>query len=1170
MMTTVAGVEAHRGADLPPPIGSNMAPDLQVEVEDGVVSRDRRHGDPFPLPLLKNSDSFHPGLDKNSSSLGLHKRLVNEAVKSVNVLASATLNSRKSLKHDRSPCPGRGPTFVQQSMLADMQTRIRNFLDHEPTVSDEESLADMLGASHLYDQEASHLASFDASKIKIFTRKLRPMDASELCPPQVKQYIKHHQQFIERSSEDISRGLEESEPIRPYWDPKLRDNRSERIKLYQSLHDSGLLCFRRKRKSVIAYFTVKKKDGWQRLILDCRATNACHRPPPSTRLATPACFAGIDMTDESMLRAGFGGFMGEGGIQARGNEGDVGDCFYNFSIPSLASWFATKDQFTTFELDRYGMNPDFIYDDDLGVFARPTPGELLIPCFQGVPMGWSWALHIANEIVSYQVQLACENGDLQELKDKQCAPPLRLGGVLTGTYVDNVQVLGGRAEDVDRHMQLIVEWFAKLGIPFTTAGQAALEEFETLGMVFDMQSRCIRHRPKRAWRLYKATRALLKRGRIHGETLRIWLGHVVNHFQLMKPAMSCLHACYRFVQSALSRRTMVWPSVRIELRLVMGLVFLGQVDWSSKYNEEVYLGDSSTYGYSLMRTLAEPSEVQKAMKYEERWRFIEAEVDDLHADDTSSFSQVQGYHPNASLGMKTAFAQLMIERSQSRHQVKRWKKVRKDTWTKGSSHRELVEVPSLCKPLDKQWFRKDRYSLLVARRWKHIGEHINIKEGRVCLMGLRRHSRVSTCIGTRLLTLTDNMACLLAFSKGRSHSFALNQLVRRSAAYQLAGRIQWHLRHVPTKENASDESSRWHDPGGKWRDRHLTNPSNNMKKLSHETCKADHISVAVEPMKIDLQVSDFQDFFEYPARIHSMVSYLPLFVLELFSGSGRLTLRIEREGLAALDAFEIYNGWEFDLCRPQTQALVLELARAGLLWYIHAGLPCTVWSRARHGIRNFEKARAREAVAVELTMFVAALFRIQSRKGWYWSIENPATSRLFEFRPVVELFGLPHVIWFKWDMCAYGEAYKKPTGLLTNLAPLQVLARRCCGGHKHVQLVGREKYVTTSGTQKWRNKTSAAGECPLSLTRLWARTLAKECPYAARAPDSTGFKAAVRQRLQTIAGVNYSIPQSESAKNFPDLEPSTHPLRRANSYKQPIVFGQHTKKEAEWLRQQGA
>ena len=994
------------------------------------------------------------------------------------------------------------------------------------------------------------------------------MDAANLCPPHVSELLKFHKQFIEKSQEEIQQDAESQEKITPYWDPRLKQNRGARIELYQALYRSGLLCFRRRRKSIIAFFAVKKKDGMQRLILDCRVTNSHHRRPPTTRLSTASCFAGLDFTHETMDQRGFGAVMGD----PVGNEGDVGDCFYNFGIPALASWFATKDDFTVEELHQLGMSVDAIYDDDKCCYDNVRAGERLIPCFQGVPMGWSWALHIANEIVSYQVRLSCEKGSAVELRDKQPPPELSPGMVLTGTYVDNVQVLGGNSADVDRHMGSIVAWFEKLGIPFTTSGTEALSEFETLGMVFDMKRRRIRHRAKRAWRLYYATKALTKRGRINGETLRVWLGHVVNHFQLLRPAMACLHSCYRFVQAALGRRMLVWNSVRTEMRLVTGLIFLGGIDWASEFSTEVYLGDSSTYGYALMSTIANREDVREAMRHEERWRFIEAEDEVNSGMQSHHANEVKGYTPGAGLGISTKFGQQLLHQSIDRHYIRKRIRVLKNHHKKHSDRR-FVEVPSLCKPLDRSWFEPSRYKLIVARGWKFKTEHINLKEARVSLMGLRRHCRLDTCIGTRLLTITDNMSSLLGFAKGRSKSYHLNQLVRRSAAYCIAGRIQWHLRHVPSKDNVSDAPSRWHDPHkSKDGKRQLdsgplaTHRYNNSKL----TGSLDDVSIHSNPLKVeDVRLDDTNDETSTkPPR--GLVSYLPLFFLELFSGTGRLTSSISSQGLATLDPFEIYDGWEFDLTRPSTQALLLQLITLGLVWYIHAGIPCTVWSRARHNITNFTKAKAREMVSVELTMFCVALFRQQTRMGWFWSIENPATSRLFEFRPIMELYGLPNVIWFKWDMCRYDQPFRKSTGMLTNLTSLKVLARNCLRDHQHVQLRGTERYMDESGVLKTRNKTSAAGEYPWSLCHEWSLAIQQTAPTSAWAPDTTGFAQSFRERLKEVAGFRIRCTDKSEAKNHPDIEPTQNPLKRARAYTRPIIFGQHSAKEAAWLKQQGA
>lgn len=84
-----------------------------------------------------------------------------------------------------------------------------------------------------------------------------------------------------------------------------------------------------------------------------------HVPPPQTP-NYKACYTslvpGIDLTEETFNSRGFGGILGE----AAGNEGDVGDCFYNFAILGLASYFATKDVFTTGELKSMGILPDLL------------------------------------------------------------------------------------------------------------------------------------------------------------------------------------------------------------------------------------------------------------------------------------------------------------------------------------------------------------------------------------------------------------------------------------------------------------------------------------------------------------------------------------------------------------------------------------------------------------------------------------------------------------------------------------------------------------------------------------------------------------------------------------------------------------------------------------------
>lgn len=124
------------------------------------------------------------------------------------------------------------------------------------------------------------------------------------------------------------------------------------------------------------------------------------------------------------------------------------------------------------------------------------------------------------------------------------------------------------------------------------------------------------------------------------------------------------------------------------------------------------------------------------------------------------------------------------------------------------SKRVDVDIPALIEPLDDYFADMDNFRVLWSRRWRNVGDHINLKECRVAISSLKRSCRVLDMLGSRKLTVSDNMVTVSALSKGRSSSFAMNRLCRVSAAYQLSCGVQWHLRHIETKRNVADDPSR--------------------------------------------------------------------------------------------------------------------------------------------------------------------------------------------------------------------------------------------------------------------------------------------------------------------------------------------------------------------------
>ena len=85
--------------------------------------------------------------------------------------------------------------------------------------------------------------------------------------------------------------------------------------------------------------------------------------------------------------------------------------------------------------------------------------------------------------------------------------------------------------------------------------------------------------------------------------------------------------------------------------------------------------------------------------------------------------------------------------------------------------------------------------------------HINVLEGEAFVLLLRWLLRCKARHSSRVVVLVDSAVWLGAAAKGRS-STALNRLLRKAAALQMAGNLMVHLVLIPSAENPSDEPSR--------------------------------------------------------------------------------------------------------------------------------------------------------------------------------------------------------------------------------------------------------------------------------------------------------------------------------------------------------------------------
>ena len=1138
-MSTGSG-KLSAGGLLGPELAAESSADAWREFSVRHPSLHRRHGDPFPLPRLPGGRRGDPPLTLTSQ---LHRR-VDASLRSLNLLAAASFDTATSFLLPL--------TSVQRWMMEDIWRRVESYGECPADLTEAEAVQDLAQRSYLYSQEASPLVATDLDKIKILRRRLDPKDARDLAPPEARDYLEHFSELVERPGLELD--LIRGDLNEPYWDPGLRRDKQKRILLYQALDKANLLDFRRRRKARVGFFTVRKKDGHQRLIIDARQANSCHQPPPVTRLATPAGITAVDLTRETLLSNGFGEALDMNGVTAE--AGDVGDCFYNFCVPELASWFCTDDTFDDQELREYGFCVDHVYNDETGENEALEPGERVYAAFKGIPMGWSWALYLANEIVCHQVAETSsrDNPEMEEIRDRRPAPRVLPGCPITGTYVDNVHVIGGRPGEAGRRMALIARHFEDLGIPFEVDGVESQRQMDSLGLRLAFDERCTATaKPQRAWKLWLATRGLLRRRRVCGRLLRVYLGLTNFHFQLLRPAMAVFSASYKFAAQTGDRRSPIWPSVRGELRQALGLIFLVEHEMSAPFCKEVHIGDSSDRGYALMYTQASHRELQAALDHREKWRFIpqlntnELALPKAPADEPSGFV---GQMPGAGVGTRTSYGRNLSEKADHEYPTELFRRKRSRLLgPEEQSTATVIAGPSV-PVLEEAWDNEQRWTLVTSAPWKNVAEHINIKEGRVLLMGLRRLARTTRHLGTTALSVTDNLVCCLAFEKGRSGSGPLNSLCRRAAAYQIAGRIQWRVRHIESKRNVSDGPSRRWGPDF---DRPLRQPP-----LQRPSDPADiqGVTLHADSLELDTSASGTQIVDQgRPAR----------YFLEIFSGTANLTQAVSRSALRVLPDVEKAKGRQFDLLNPRAQNFLLSLVKTGVLWCVHLGTPCTVWSQARHNIRNSGKARYKEAVGVALALFSARMIRACLRHHVFVSLENPQTSRLWQFGPIRDLFKIRGMFFLTLHMCAYNQPYKKPTSILTNMSWLRALQKRCDGGHAHQQLRGSES-VIIDGICQTRNRTTGAGAYPESLCRLWAQLLRANAPRSAvgscRPDDALSFlhgfeKAAGRPRLQLAAAPGRGVQASDDSEDSDLCDYTDAFLQESRQYLRthPVVFG---------------
>ena len=180
--------------------------------------------------------------------------------------------------------------------------------------------------------------------------------------------------------------------------------------------------------------------------------------------------------------------------------------------------------------------------------------------------------------------------------------------------------------------------------------------------------------------------------------------------------------------------------------------------------------------------------------------------------------------------------------------------------------------------------------------------------------------------------------------------------------------------------------------------------------------------------------------------------------LELFSGTARVSKVLAKHGWHS-EAWDILYGPTCDLTDVNRVNSILDRIRRGEIQYVHIGLPCNSWSRARRFdnrgpgplrddskyLMGFPGLNAVDKRKVQLGNFLlqqsVRVIRACQQSSVPWTLENPMTSRVWLTRHIK---ALKYCHFQRADFCQYGLPWRKATYFLcSNL--IHVAFKTCSG-----------------------------------------------------------------------------------------------------------------------------
>ncbi|CAK0855314.1 unnamed protein product [Prorocentrum cordatum] len=298
--------------------------------------------------------------------------LANQAIYTLNDLAGSERGSSVS-----QPGEGRAPHgAVQRRVYAAAAA-----MGPPPALSPSGALQELRGCT-VYEDVQSTVVPYDDMKASLPMSGNRPVPLAELFgaggQAEVDGFLDSHLLKSEAASHNLK-----GAPRETYMDEVLRNSPRAYQRLVKRLERAGMIDYTVQPQEFCSLFFVRKKNGSQRLVVDCRRSNCWFSAADPVQLSTGAGLGNLEVPDGARLYVG---------------HVDIKDAFYHFELPErVRNLFALP------------AVPAWVAGLAEVGGVRVSPGTSVYPRLRVLPMGWSHALWVCQTLHRRIIQVSARD-----------------------------------------------------------------------------------------------------------------------------------------------------------------------------------------------------------------------------------------------------------------------------------------------------------------------------------------------------------------------------------------------------------------------------------------------------------------------------------------------------------------------------------------------------------------------------------------------------------------------------------------------------------------------------------------------------------------------------------------------------------------------------------------